>query len=176
MERTKRRARQTVFWPTLNKDILNTVSACQQCSEYLPSQAKEPLQHEPRPTLSFEHTSADLFSCQGWEFLFFSDRLSGWPCVTRLGHSSSSRDVVCRLRKWFADVGVPSLLITDEGTRFSSGCFTQFCQRWNVEHRKSGRFCEHHSIANSKESLITCEAYVSSTGCRISANQLAIWC
>ena len=31
MEKTKRRARQTVLWPNLNKDIHNTVSACQQC-------------------------------------------------------------------------------------------------------------------------------------------------
>ena len=54
-----------------------------------------------------------------------------------VGHSSSSRDVICRLRKWFADVGVPSLLITDGGPQFSSGRFAQFCQRWNVEHRIS---------------------------------------
>ena len=63
MERTKHRARQTVFWPNLNKDVCKTVSACQQCGEYLPWQAKEPLRHKPRPTLPFEHASADVFSC-----------------------------------------------------------------------------------------------------------------
>lgn len=35
-------------------------------------------------------------------------KLSGWPCVARLGRGASSHDVICWLRKWFADVGVPS--------------------------------------------------------------------
>ena len=88
----------------------------------------------------------------------FSDRLSGWPCVAWLGHSSSSRYVVCRLRKWFADVGVPSLLITDGGPQFSSGRFTQFCQRWNAEHRK---FTPHYPQSNGHaESTVKAVKYL----------------
>jgi len=146
MERTKRRARQIVFWPSINNDIATTVSACTSCREYLPSQPKEPLLREPKPSLPFEHASADLFSCQGWEFLVFTDRLSGWPCVARLGRSSSSRDVICQLRKWFPDVGVPSRLVTDGGPQFSSVRFAQFCERWNVEHRQSS---PHYRLAES---------------------------
>ena len=66
---------------------------------------------------------------------FFSDRLR--LALSRLGHSSFSQDVVCRLRKWFADVGVPSVLIMDGVPQFFSGHFAQFCQLWNVDDRKS---------------------------------------
>ena len=136
MERTKRRARQTVFWPNLNKDICKTVSACQQCREYLPSQATEPLRHEPRPTLPFEHASADLFSCQGWEILAFlidcpvGPVLHGWAIVHLLEMSSVGFANGLRMLEF-------RLLITDGGPQFSSGRFAQLCQRWNVEHRKS---------------------------------------
>ena len=36
IERTKRRARQSVYWPGINSDIQNTVQVCAKCQEYLP--------------------------------------------------------------------------------------------------------------------------------------------
>ena len=41
IDRTKRRARQTVYWPGINSDIETTVAACQKCSLFKPSQTKE---------------------------------------------------------------------------------------------------------------------------------------
>lgn len=37
IERTKRRARQTVYWPAINSDIDNMVSSCSKCINQLPS-------------------------------------------------------------------------------------------------------------------------------------------
>ncbi|XP_068238582.1 uncharacterized protein [Palaemon carinicauda] len=53
VEATKRRARQTVFWPGIDSDIANTVAACEPCQVLRPSQQQEPLHND--------------------------DRLSGWP-------------------------------------------------------------------------------------------------
>ena len=43
IEKTRRRARQVVYWPCLNNDIETTVSSCSKCQEYRPSQCREPL-------------------------------------------------------------------------------------------------------------------------------------
>ena len=51
IERTKRRARQTVFWPAINADIKSTVEACEPCQLYQPSQQKESLRHDPKKFL-----------------------------------------------------------------------------------------------------------------------------
>ena len=38
IERTKRRARETVYWPNIDKDIAQVVSSCDACRQRLPSQ------------------------------------------------------------------------------------------------------------------------------------------
>ena len=67
----------------------------------------------------------------------YVDRLTGWLCIDRTGRTTSSRDVIGSLRRWFSEVGVPLKLYTDGGPQFSSHRFAQFCNRWRVEHVKS---------------------------------------
>ena len=87
---------------------------------------KEPMVNEELPSLPFEHASADLFSCQGWEYLIYADRLTGWTCLVKTGRTTSSRDVVVHICRWFAEVGVPSRLRTHGGPQFSSRSFRSF--------------------------------------------------
>ena len=62
IERTKRRARETVYWPGINNDIATTVTDCRKCQEWLPSQRKEPLLIDTTPTRVFQEVSADIFT------------------------------------------------------------------------------------------------------------------
>ncbi|XP_065190755.1 uncharacterized protein LOC135821686 [Sycon ciliatum] len=139
LTRAQRRARQIVFWPIISNDIANTVRSCEMCRLHAPSQCKEPFRvtEDRRPTLPFESVSADLFSCQGWEFLVYADRHTGWPCVAKLGRTASSLDIIHALRRWFADTVVPRVLTTDGGPQFSSRRFADFCSRWQVDHSTS---------------------------------------
>jgi len=59
--RTKRRARQTVYWPGVSNEIVLLVEQCQKCQERRPSQQKEPLLSDPLPNRPFEVASANLF-------------------------------------------------------------------------------------------------------------------
>ena len=61
MERTKRRARQVVYWPGIDNDIETTVRACDLCQENQASNQKEPLMQEPFPTRIFMQVSVDFF-------------------------------------------------------------------------------------------------------------------
>ena len=134
LTRTKARARQVVYWPKMTTDIDLVVRQCQVCREAQASLPKEPPMNDRNPRLPFECTSADLFSCQGHDFLVFVDRLTGWPCIARTGRTTSSHDVILWFRRWFADVGVPSTLYTDGGPQFASHRFAEFCRRWQVKH------------------------------------------
>ena len=80
-DRTKRRARQNVYWPGISNDIATTVASCNKCREHRPSQQREPLRSEPLPKRVFEDASADFFHYAGRYFLVYVDRLSGWPVV-----------------------------------------------------------------------------------------------
>ena len=135
--RSKSRARQTVYWPNITKDIEQHVRACDTCRLRLPSQPSEPPLNDHAPQLPFDSVSADLFQCQGQHFIVYVDRLTGWPCVARLGHSTTSHAVIIALRRWFPDIGVPAVLMTDGGPQFSSRKFAEYCQRWGIDHISS---------------------------------------
>ena len=72
------RAAQTVFWPGLNKDIINFRLGCQHCAKIAPSQRKEPPILTPVPEWPFQHTVMDYCEHHGHSYLVVADMFSGW--------------------------------------------------------------------------------------------------
>ena len=134
VEATRRRARQTVFWPGIDADIKSTVEACEPCQQLLPSQQQEPYMCDDHPTRPFESVSADFFQVAGKSFLVIADRLSGWPVVVPCGRDTTSARVARMFCCYFREVGVPLRLRTDGGPPFSSHEFKSFTDRWGVNH------------------------------------------
>ena len=134
IEATKRRARQTVWWPGINNDIKTTVEACQPCQIFMPSQQREPLMNDTAPTRPFEDVSADLFSVSKKTFLCYADRFSGWSTLGHYSSDTTTQATIRLFRRMFQDLGVPVRLRTDGGPQFSSSEFRNFMQEWGVEH------------------------------------------
>ena len=120
VDRTKRRARQAVYWPGLDQDIANLVGSCTACQRYLPSQQREPLVAEATPTRVFEAVSADYFVWAGRTYLVYVDRLSGWPFVFHCTGEASAKGLAPSLRVVFAATGAPQTLRTDGGPQFAA--------------------------------------------------------
>ena len=58
IEGTRRRARQSVYWPGLDNEVKNIVESCPDCHKLLPSQQKEPfMSHHDHLNLCQEITS-----------------------------------------------------------------------------------------------------------------------
>ena len=116
VERTKRRARQLLYWPRMNADIENLVSPCEKCCEFMDSQQKEPIFEEEPPKYAFEKVSADFFQCEGKQFLIYTDVLSGWPVVHVFDQGETTTDHLIKVvEKCFADLGVPQVFRSDNG-------------------------------------------------------------
>ena len=146
IDRTKRRARQTVYWPGLTSDITNIVRACESCQKALPSAAQEPLEIEPEPTRVFEDVSADLFTHGNNNYLIYADRLSGLPTVTAwMGKTPTSGDIIGAFKKSFVDLGIPVRLRSDGGPQFASAETASFCKKWGVTQALS---TPHYSQSN----------------------------
>ncbi len=62
---TKRRAKETMYWPSMYTDIDTEISCCAPCNALKPHQAKEPLQLHEIPDIPWSFTSADLFDLHG---------------------------------------------------------------------------------------------------------------
>ena len=134
VEATKRRARQTVFWPGIESDIANTVAACESCQVLRPSQQQEPLHNDDHPSRPFESVSADFFQVAGKSFLVIADRLSGWPVVVPCKSDTTTSSTIRYFCRYFREVGVPLRLRTDGGPQFTSSDFADFTKRWGVHH------------------------------------------
>ena len=137
IEATKRRARQSVWWPAINNDVTTSVEACEPCQTYKPSLQKEPLMSDTKPEYPFEVTSADIFSVAGNQFLIYADRLSGWSSVYALKKNTTSEAVMRCMRTAFQDLGVPRRLRTDGGPQFASAAFREFLAHWKITHELS---------------------------------------
>ena len=61
VEACKRRAREVVYWPTMNGDIETCVQKCKQCNEVKLRHQKEPIISQRVPSRPWQHIVTDLF-------------------------------------------------------------------------------------------------------------------
>ena len=134
IEKTKRRARQLVYWPGINNDVENAVQSCEKCQQLLPSLQKEPMMTEDEPTRPFQVTSTDYFDHAGKQYLIYADRHSGWPIVQMYTRGATALKLITTLRNVFAATGVPEVLRSDNGPQFKAKVFQQFLKEWKVKH------------------------------------------
>jgi transposase InsO family protein len=138
--RMKRRARQTIYWPGLNNDIVSMVERCQACQERLPSQQREPLLRDVLPERVFEEVTADLFESGRLHVLVYTDRLSGWPVIHRWHHTPTARELIQAVTGNFVDLGVPTRFRSDGGPQFAANAFQNALRNWGVEWQNSSPY------------------------------------
>jgi len=125
MDATKRRARETVYWPSLMLDIDSDVASCQPCNSARPHQQKEPLLIHPGPGLPWSFVNADIFDWSGLWYLILIDFYSGWFEMSTLS-DLSSKSVITKMKQHFSVHGIPSKLLSDNGPQFASREFKSF--------------------------------------------------
>ena len=72
------RAEQSVFWPSITRDIVETRASCRECHRIAPSQPAAPPVSPPSPEYPFQLQVYDYFSMHGRNYLALADRYSGW--------------------------------------------------------------------------------------------------
>jgi len=139
-------ARERLFWPGLDSDISLKRKQCQSCNENAPSQAAESLVMTPTPDSPFEKKVTDLCEINGYSYLVYADRYSGWAEVTKL--KCSKFDTVQRhLMSWFTTFGIPDEISSDGGPPFNSSKYDNFCKSWGIKKRLSSA---HYSQSNGR--------------------------
>jgi hypothetical protein len=136
VEKTKLRARETIFWPGINQDIQNMTAHCGVCQEYQNSQQKEPLTTHEVPTRPWEKLGSDLFELESANYILIADYFSRYPIVKKLASTTSKAIINC-FTEVFSEHGVPKLLITDNGPQYASLEFKNFSKEWEFTHYTS---------------------------------------
>ena len=142
--RCQARARMSIYWPGISKDIENIVKECYLCQKHQDSQPKEPLEPiTPNiPQQSWHTLSMDLFHLNDKTFLIIVDYHSKFPVIHDLGHSLSSRHVAEVTSSTFGLFGIPNCVITDNGPQFIGQPFKDLMESYHISHVTSS---PHHS-------------------------------
>ena len=108
------RALETVYWPRINKDILRYYQSCKTCIKYSKSQRNELLQSHPTPEVPWHTARTDLFETKNSKYLLIVDYYSRFPILCKLS-STTARVLIQEMKAVFAELGVPSVIVSDGG-------------------------------------------------------------
>ena len=148
IEKTRRRARQAVYWPNFNKDIKDMIFNCNICQKYQKKNPKETLLSHDRPQRPWVKLGCDLFHFGGDRWLALIDYYSTWIEIIRLSSNTSAREVIDKLKSVFARFGIPEQIFSDNGPPFQSAEFANFAKAFDFIHTTSSpRFPQSNGMA-----------------------------
>lgn len=111
------------------------MKACPQCQENGRTQTREPLLPHEIPTGPWQVIATDIFTLHGEDYLLVVDYYSKFPIIRRLPTGrSTSQNVITFLKQIFSEHGIPSKLVSDNGSQYSSHLFNEFTRKWGFQH------------------------------------------
>ena len=128
-------ARSYVYWPRIDDDIEVVVSTCEACSKHgksMPKVMDHPWVRSTKPMQRVHIDYAGEF--QGNHWLLIVDSYSKWPEVIKLGHNTTAEATIKALRKSFCSSGIPNIVVSDNGTQFTSDKFENFMKSNRIKH------------------------------------------
>ncbi|XP_031330866.1 uncharacterized protein K02A2.6-like [Photinus pyralis] len=127
--RMKALARSYVWWPGVDSDIEDFVAKCEICQQHRHMPPKAPIHpwefaREPWQRIHVDHAGP----VNGNYFLLVVDSYSKWLEMRRVP-SLSSTTTIQVLREIFATHGLPDVIVSDNGTAFTSEEFKLFAKK-----------------------------------------------
>ena len=147
IEKTRALARETVYWPGIDKDVELLCKSCSVCVTKAPRHVKEPLISVPLPTRPWDKIGADFITLNDKKYLITVDYFSNYVEVHNFHSNPTGLSTVQRFKNLFARYGAPFELITDGGSEFCNAHFVQFCKEWQFIHTVSSPT---HAQSNGK--------------------------
>ncbi|KII67543.1 Pro-Pol polyprotein [Thelohanellus kitauei] len=127
-------AKMYVWWPGITKDVENFVDCCQACQKFRAKAPETPLYCWNVPEKPWDRLHIDFtgpFDGKYWFVLV--DAYSKWMEIFHTD-SPNSYNVCLMLDSCFARFGVPHMIVSDNGTCFTSGIFKEFCSKRQIKH------------------------------------------
>ncbi|GBO02098.1 Uncharacterized protein K02A2.6 [Araneus ventricosus] len=168
MVKMKALARSFVYWKDIDKDIEDAVRNCVDCARHKTDPAKAKVHYWEYPSMPWERIHID-FSGTIFEhmFLLIVDAHSKWLEVYPMKVTTTKKTIEC-LRDSFARFGLPRVLVSDNGSQFTSYEFHKFMQGIGIKHKTSAPFKPSSNgqaeryVAILKQSLRAMQKYESS--------------
>ena len=134
MARMKALARSYMWWPKMDKEIEQHVKECPDCQSTRKDPPPVPLHPWTWPEKPWSRVHIDYAGpMEGKMFLLVVDAHSKWMEV-HSANSATSTATIELLRKSFATLGIPEVVVSDNATAFTSSEFTEFLKNNGIRH------------------------------------------
>ena len=147
--------RKRFYWPSLFKDVNEWVAACPQCSKVKTNKPKSHGLLKPIVTSKpFEMLAVDIMgplteSEEGYKYILNCiDMFTSWPEAIPL-RTLTAEETVKAITKVITRHGCPQIILSDQGTSFTSKLFSHVCKYFNITHRTSSAY--HHQTIEKVE-------------------------
>ena len=135
----KAMARQSVWWPGIDKEIEMLVRACTTCQveapEPSPQLAPWPYTRVPWSRVHIDHAGP----FENRMILLVVDAATKWVEAIVVS-STNSAATIAALRSVFSRFGLPRTLVSDNGTSFTSQEFTDFVKKCGIIHVRTAPY------------------------------------
>ena len=143
---TQNTAREIMYWPRMTADLQDAVQKCQICQQASPAQQKETMMSHPIPKLPWQVLASDCFEENNRYYLVVVDLYSDYIEYCEL-KDKTSNTLINALKPMFATHGTPNVIITDQGTNYTSQEFIKFATEWEFQHVLTS---PHHHESNGR--------------------------
>lgn len=133
-------ARIYCWWPSIDKDLEMLVKNCVQCNRNLTNPAKTRKHIWEAPDTPFERVHVDFAGpFLGHMFFIYIDAYSKWPEIHIMKNINTSTTIM-KCKEIFSVFGIPQILVSDNGTTFTSSEFQNFLEQNGIIHKTSAPF------------------------------------
>ena len=109
------------------------INDCEPCQIYRDSQPEEEIKPFPPTTEPMQLVGTDLFSYAGHQHCLMADAFTGMIFVKRLKRETSSA-IIQVLDVWFRLMGLPQVILSDNGPCYGSDTFREYCEVNHIRH------------------------------------------
>ncbi len=141
----KELAQQYCYWRNIDADIEERVKNCTSCQNKLanPKQVHHFWEYTSRP---WSRLHIDFAEFNKVNFLVVIDSYSKWLEVVKMSSTTASATIRA-LKELFAIFGLPSVIVSDNGSQFHSEEFSKFLKRNGIKGKFSAPY---HPATNSQ--------------------------
>ena len=151
--RTIKRITNDYFWPSVAKDVLHFVTACDTCQRAKGAMPrKTPLKSLPVPDKPGDRVHIDLFgpvrtSESGKKFIMImTDAFSKYAEIEPIPNKSAEEVAKCFFERWVATHSAPTQVVSDQGKEFTNEIFKKLMKLLNINKSQTTPF---HPMSNS---------------------------
>lgn len=132
--RMKALARSYVYWPNIDKDIGDCVQKCSRCASTARAPVKTELSSWPKASEVWSRVHIDYAGpFQEHNFLVIVDSFSKWPEIFVMTSTTTAATIV-KIQELIGRFGRMDILVSDNGTQFTSYEFDDFCKHEGICH------------------------------------------